>query len=50
MGFARVILRDDAMPRSRSSTRVHGKVVGGGVGIVAASDYAIATSTTRRCD
>jgi methylglutaconyl-CoA hydratase len=26
-------------------TRVHGKVVGGGVGIVAASDYALATET-----
>jgi len=42
MGFARVIL---AMTRSRAPivTRVHGKVVGGGVGIVAASDYALAT-------
>lgn len=42
MGFARVIL---AMTRCRAPivTRVHGKVVGGGVGIVAASDYAIAT-------
>jgi len=42
MGFARVIL---AMTRSRPAivTRVHGKVVGGGVGVVAASDYAIAT-------
>jgi len=41
MGFARVIL---AMIRSRAPivTRVHGKAVGGGVGIVAASDYALA--------
>ena len=42
MGFARVIL---AMIRCRAPivTRVHGKAVGGGVGIVAASDYAIAS-------
>jgi methylglutaconyl-CoA hydratase len=42
MGFARVIL---AMTRCRAPivTRVQGKVVGGGVGLVAASDYAIAT-------
>ena len=42
MGFARVIL---AITRCRVPivTRVHGKVVGGGVGIVAASDYALAT-------
>lgn len=41
MGFARLML---AMRRSPKLivTRVHGKVVGGGVGIVAASDYAIA--------
>lgn len=41
IGFARVIL---AMTRCPAPivTRVHGKVVGGGVGIVAASDYAIA--------
>jgi len=41
MGFARVIL---AMIRSHAPvvTRVHGKAVGGGVGIVAASDYALA--------
>jgi methylglutaconyl-CoA hydratase len=41
MGFARVIL---AMTRCAKPivTRVHGKVVGGGVGVVAASDYAIA--------
>lgn len=41
MGFARLIL---AMRRSPKLivTRVHGKAVGGGVGVVAASDYAIA--------
>jgi methylglutaconyl-CoA hydratase len=41
MGFARVIL---AMTRCKKPivTRVHGKVVGGGVGVVAASDYAMA--------
>jgi methylglutaconyl-CoA hydratase len=41
MGFARVIL---AMTRCPVPivTRVHGKVVGGGVGIVAASDYVMA--------
>jgi methylglutaconyl-CoA hydratase len=43
MGFARVIL---AMTRCLKPiiTRVHGKAVGGGVGVVAASDYAIATN------
>ena len=43
MGFARVIL---AMTRCRKPiiTRVHGRVVGGGVGVVAASDYAMATT------
>ncbi len=43
MGFARVI---GAMIRSYKPivVRVHGKAVGGGVGIVAAADYAIATS------
>jgi methylglutaconyl-CoA hydratase len=42
LGFARVIL---AMTRCAKPivTRVHGKTVGGGVGVVAASDYAIAT-------
>jgi methylglutaconyl-CoA hydratase len=42
LGFARVIL---AMTRCTKPivTRVHGKAVGGGVGVVAASDYAIAT-------
>jgi len=44
LGFARVIL---AMTRCAKPivTRVHGKTVGGGVGIVAASDYAIATES-----
>lgn len=43
LGFARVIL---AMTRCSKPiiTRVQGKVVGGGVGIVAASDYAIAVT------
>jgi len=42
MGFARVIL---AMIRSPKPivARVHGKAVGGGVGIAAAADYSIAT-------
>lgn len=41
MGFARLIL---AMTRSPKFilARVHGKAVGGGVGLVAASDYAVA--------
>lgn len=41
MGFARLIL---AMKRCSKFviTRVHGKAVGGGVGVVAASDYALA--------
>jgi methylglutaconyl-CoA hydratase len=41
MGFARVIL---AMTRCSKLivSRVHGKTVGGGVGLVAASDYAMA--------
>lgn len=42
MGFARVILAMVRCPKP-ILTRVHGKVVGGGVGIVAASDYALAT-------
>jgi len=44
MGFARVIL---AMTRCAKPivTRVQGKVVGGGVGIVAASDYVLAVDT-----
>jgi methylglutaconyl-CoA hydratase len=42
MGFARVILAMTRCPKP-IVVRVHGKVVGGGVGIVAAADYAIAT-------
>jgi methylglutaconyl-CoA hydratase len=44
MGFARLIL---AMTRARQPilTRVQGRVVGGGVGVVAASDYAIAVDS-----
>jgi methylglutaconyl-CoA hydratase len=41
MGFARVILAMTRCPKPIVA-RVHGKVVGGGVGVVAASDYAIA--------
>lgn len=43
-GFAKVIL---AMTRAPQFvvTRVHGKVTGGGVGLVAASDYAIAVKS-----
>jgi methylglutaconyl-CoA hydratase len=44
MGFARVIVAMTRCPKP-IVTRVHGKVVGGGVGVVAASDYAIATNT-----
>ena len=42
VGFARVILAMTRCPKP-IVTRVHGKAVGGGVGVVAASDYAIAT-------
>lgn len=41
MGFVNLILAMIRAPKF-IVTRVHGKVVGGGVGIVAASDYAIA--------
>ncbi len=41
MGFARLILAMRICPKPIVA-RVHGKVAGGGVGIVAASDYAIA--------
>ena len=40
-GFARVILAMTRVPQF-VVTRVHGKVTGGGVGLVAASDYALA--------
>src|SRR5215471_18747535 len=43
MGFARVILAMTRCPKVILA-RVHGKTVGGGVGIVAAADYAMATS------
>jgi len=43
MGFAGVILAMKNCPKFVIA-RVHGKTVGGGVGIVAASDYAIATN------
>jgi methylglutaconyl-CoA hydratase len=43
MGFARVILAMRRCPKLIVA-RVHGKAVGGGVGIVAAADYAIATA------
>lgn len=42
MGFATLILAMRRCPKF-IVTRVHGKAVGGGVGVVAASDYAIAT-------
>ncbi|MEO7963573.1 MAG: enoyl-CoA hydratase/isomerase family protein [Gemmatimonadaceae bacterium] len=42
-GFAHVILAMRRCPKF-VVTRVHGKAVGGGVGVVAASDYSIATS------
>ena len=44
MGFARVILAMTRCPKL-IVTRVHGKVVGGGVGLVAASDYAMAVES-----
>lgn len=42
LGFARVILAMTRAPKF-VVTRVQGKVAGGGIGLVAASDYAIAT-------
>lgn len=42
MGFARVILAMRSCPKFVVA-RVHGKAVGGGVGLVAASDYAVAS-------
>lgn len=41
LGFARLILAMRACPKLILA-RVHGKVVGGGVGMVAAADYAVA--------
>jgi methylglutaconyl-CoA hydratase len=43
MGFARLILAMRRCPKFIVA-RVHGKVVGGGVGVVAASDYAMASA------
>jgi methylglutaconyl-CoA hydratase len=43
MGFARVILAMKRCPKLIIA-RVHGKTVGGGVGIAAAADYAIASA------
>src|ERR1051325_6897734 len=47
MGFARVILAMTRCPKLIIS-RVHGKTVGGGVGLVAASDSAMAVDTDWR--
>src|SRR5688500_18317215 len=44
MGFVHLILAMIRAPKF-VVTRVHGKAVGGGVGIVSASDYAIASSS-----
>ena len=44
MGFVNLILAMIRAPKF-VVTRVHGKAVGGGVGIVSASDYAIASNT-----
>jgi methylglutaconyl-CoA hydratase len=44
MGFANVILAMRRCPKLVIA-RVHGKAVGGGVGVVAAADYAIATAS-----
>ena len=44
MGFARVILAMTRCPKL-IVTRVHGKAVGGGVGLVAASDYVMAVES-----
>jgi len=43
MGFARLILAMTRCPKPVIA-RVHGKAVGGGVGVVAAADYAMATA------
>jgi methylglutaconyl-CoA hydratase len=44
MGFARLILAMRRCPKFVIA-RVHGKAVGGGVGVAAAADYAIATAS-----
>jgi len=46
MGFANLINAMRECPKLILA-RVHGKVVGGGVGMVAASDYALATTTAQ---
>jgi len=46
MGFANLINAMRECPKL-IVTRVHGKAVGGGVGIVAASDYALATTAAQ---
>jgi enoyl-CoA hydratase/carnithine racemase len=46
MGFANLINAMRECPKL-IVTRVHGKVIGGGVGMVAASDYAIATTAAQ---
>jgi methylglutaconyl-CoA hydratase len=43
MGFARLILAMRSCPKFILA-RVHGRAVGGGVGLIAASDYALALS------
>jgi enoyl-CoA hydratase/carnithine racemase len=45
LGFARLILAMRGCPKFIIS-RVHGRAVGGGVGIIAASDYAVATASS----
>ena len=45
MGFARLIITMIRCPKIIVA-RVHGKAVGGGVGIIAASDYAVATENS----
>src|SRR5215467_11037196 len=44
MGFARVILAMTRCPKPIIA-RVHGKTVGGGVGLIAAADYAMAVES-----
>lgn len=44
MGFARLILAMRRCPKFIIA-RVHGKAVGGGIGVIAAADYAIAVET-----
>ena len=46
MGFARLIIEMIRCPKI-IVTRVHGKAVGGGVGIIGASDYVLATQSAQ---